>query len=104
MLFSKDQFPVVVQAYEISNNEEFFIAEQVVNNQTEADAFSTRYTGKLIKARAVSAGENNLRQPLPQKRAVSAGSVILIIVIILVILFAIGYYTGWVQTNLGITF
>ena len=43
-------FPVVVQAYEPSNREDIFLAEQVVNSQAEIDGFTLKFAGKLIKA------------------------------------------------------
>ena len=50
----KEDFPVALQAYELRNKEEEFLAEQVVNTQAEADVFMTRFQGKLIKAHEVN--------------------------------------------------
>jgi hypothetical protein len=102
MEISKDQFPIVIQAFEITNNREFFVAEQVVNSQAEVQTFSTRYAGKVIKARALNStevGQTNTRYS--RKRKSSAGTIVLIILIILIILIAIGYYTGWIQRTFG---
>jgi hypothetical protein len=100
----KDQFPVVIQAYEITGARETFIAEQVVHNQSELNVFSTRYAGKLIKARQLTATESGqLKNTKPKSQRSSAGTIILVIIIILAILVAIGFYTGWIQQtfNMG---
>ena len=106
MILNKDQFPVVVQAYEITDNKEFFVAEQVVASQSEVDVFVNRYAGKLIKARALTSTERNTSHtnsvPTTTHRRSSAGTIVLIILIILAILIAVGFYTGWIQTNFGI--
>jgi len=103
MILNKDQFPVVVQAYEITDNKEFFVAEQVVASQAEVDVFVNRYAGKLIKARALTSTERNTSQTTTTTpRRSSAGTTVLIILIILAILIAIGFYTGWIQRTFGI--
>lgn len=104
MEINKDQFPIVVQAFEITGNKEFFVAEQVVNSQAEVETFSTRYAGKVIKARALNStevGRNKTMYANPRKSPV--GTVILVILIILIILIAIGYYTGWIQRTFGMS-
>jgi len=100
----RDEFPVVVQAYETDNRHELFVAEQVVNNQLEIDQFTTRYTGKLIKARKMTDVEYK-QQPeetVTRRKSTSAGTVFLIILVLLVVLAAIGFATGWIQENFGI--
>lgn len=102
MEISKDQFPIVVQAFEITGNKEFFVAEQVVNNQAEVETFSTRYAGKVIKARALNTTEAGQHKTVhPRSRKTSIGPVLLVILIILIIVIAIGYYTGWIQRTFG---
>ena len=99
----KDQFPVVIQAYEISGNRETFIAEQVVHNKSEINVFSTRYAGKLIKARQLTAAESGqLKNTGHRTRKSPVGTIILVIVILLIILVAIGFYTGWIQQTFGL--
>jgi len=100
----RDEFPVVVQAYETDNRHEVFVAEQVVHNQVEIDQFTARYTGKLIKARKMTDVEYKQQ---PEKTAAdhkrsSAGTVFLIILALLVVLAVIGFATGWIQENFGI--
>ena len=47
----KEDLPATLQAFDLQDNKEVFLAEQVVNNQTEIAIFTTRYVGKLIKAK-----------------------------------------------------
>lgn len=102
MILSKDQFPITIQAYEMTDNREFFIAEQVVNSQSEVDTFVSRYAGKVIKARALTAAETNVATTtVTRKRKSSKGLVWLLILLILVILVVIGFYTGWIQRTFG---
>jgi len=104
MEINKDQFPVVVQAFEITGNKEFFVAEQVVNSQAEVQTFSTRYAGKVIKARALNSTEATQNSTVySRKKKSPAGTIILVVLIILIILIAIGYYTGWLQRTFGIS-
>lgn len=103
MILSRDQFPITVQAYEITNNKEYFIAEQVVHNQSEVDNFVNRYAGKVIKARPLSAAESNVAAHAHRRKSSSAGMTILIILIILAVLIAIGLYTGWIQRTFNIS-
>jgi hypothetical protein len=98
----KEDFPVVLQAYEIFDHKELFVAEQVVNNQAEVDTFTKRYTGKLIKAKQWTDRDNNRPKTVIRKTGPSPATIILIIVIILVILVAIGFATGWIQQHFNI--
>lgn len=102
MILSKDQFPITIQAYEITNNKEYFIAEQVVHTQAEVDNFVSRYAGKVIKARPLTTAETNVAKRSHRRGTSSSGLVILIILIILAILIAIGLYTGWIQRTFNI--
>jgi hypothetical protein len=103
MLLQKDQFPITIQAYDISGNAEIFIAEQVVNTQAEVDTFSNRYAGKLIKAKGFSnSGASNISSK-KHNRSSSTGTTIIVILLILIILVAIGFYTGWIQRTTGIS-
>src|SRR4051794_20407850 len=102
MLLQKDQFPVTIQAYDITGDVEIFIAEQVVNSQAEVDSFSNRYAGKLIKAKGFSTTGTGTIPTTRYKRKSSAAPII-IILLILIILVAIGFYTGWIQRTTGIS-
>jgi hypothetical protein len=100
----RDEFPVVVQAYETDTRHEVFVAEQVVNNQLEIDQFTARYTGKLIKARKMTDVEYK-QQPedrAHKRKGNSAVTAFLIILALLVVLAVVGFATGWIQDNLGI--
>lgn len=103
MILSKDQFPITIQAYEITNNKEYFIAEQAVHNQAEVDNFVTRYAGKVIKARPLTTAETNAAKHSHRRGSSSAGLIILVILIILTILIALGLYTGWIQRTFNIS-
>ncbi|MCW3115185.1 MAG: hypothetical protein JWR18_3581 [Segetibacter sp.] len=106
MILQKDQFPVTIQAFEITGDVELFIAEQVVNSQAEIDTFSNKYAGKLIKVKALSttthASTNTSTATRNHPRKSNVGTIIIVILIILIILAAIGFYTGWIQQNTGI--
>jgi uncharacterized protein HemX len=104
MTLHPNEFPITIQAFDITNNKEFFIAEQVVNNQQEVDTFSSRYAGKVIKAKALSTSESTTTTTTHHtKSKSSAGTVFLILLLIIVILVAVGFYTGWIQRTTGIS-
>lgn len=97
----KEDFPVVIQAFETNGASDVFIAEQVVNSQADINSFTSRYTGKLIKARRLTEAELNRQSNLHQtttKRGTSARTYILIIVILVIVaLLVVGFTTGWIQ-------
>lgn len=103
MILHRDQFPITVQAYEITDHKEYFIAEQVVHNQAEVDSFVTRYAGKVIKARALSNAESTVAARTIHRKGSSTGMIILVMLIILAVLIAIGLYTGWIQRTFNIS-
>ena len=94
----KEDLPATVQAFELLDGKEIFIAEQVVNSQSEIETFTTRYMGKLIKAKPVPVNEINGYENSPYKKKRSSTGLVMII-IILVILAAViyGISTGWIQ-------
>lgn len=98
----KDEFPVVVQAYDTSNQSEVFIAEQVVNSQADIENFTSRYSGKLIKARSLTDVEYKNQPAAEKKRRSSAGTTWVWVLLVIVILVAIGYATGWIQRTFNI--
>ena len=104
MVLHPDEFPITIQAFEINNNREFFVAEQVVNSQQEVEAFSNAYAGKVIKAKAVSSTEKTTTSTTRYKKKGSGLTIFLVILFIILILLAIAYYTGWLQKTTGITF
>jgi hypothetical protein len=102
MVINDREFPVVVQAYQPSANGELFVAEQMVRNQVEVDAFSSRYAGYVIKARVVKENEmvpeynnsNGTRRTAIHRRGIPAWAIFLLIVVVLVV---VGFTTGWIQ-------
>jgi hypothetical protein len=102
MVINDREFPVVVQAYQPSANGELFVAEQMVRNQVEVDAFSSRYAGYVIKARIVQENEmvpeytngNVKRRTNIHRRGIPAWAIFLLIVVLLVV---VGFTTGWIQ-------
>ena len=100
-------FPVVVQAYEPSNKQDVFIAEQVVNSQAEIDGFTLRFAGKLIKARSLSETEIERQKHVTARRNPSTGAssyLWIFILLLIVVLIGIGFYTGWIQRTFNISF
>lgn len=101
-------FPVVVQAYEPSNKQDVFIAEQVVNTQAEVDGFTLRYAGKLIKARSLNESEVERQKHVASRRDSSrsrgAGYTWIFILLLIVVLIGVGFYTGWIQRTFNISF
>ena len=95
MEIRKTEFPVTLQAFEIrADAKEEFIAEQVVNSQTEADRFASRYNGKLIKAHALRPDEvrRNERFHPTRKSAFPAWAVFILVLIAFLV---IAYFAGW---------
>jgi t-SNARE complex subunit (syntaxin) len=106
MVINEREFPVVVQAYQPTSTGELFVAEQLVNTQAEADAFSSRYAGYVIKARVVKEDELNVdrrtaaaRSRAAVRRGIPAWAIVLLIIIVLVV---VGFTTGWIQRTFDI--
>ena len=100
-----NQFPLVVQAYEPSTTQNVFLAEQVVNTQAEIDGFTTRYAGKLIKARSLSEAEADRQKHAAERRTPAKKSnAWIFILLLIVVLVGIGLYTGWIQKTFGLSF
>jgi len=102
MVINEKEFPVVVQAYQPGRDGELFVAEQMVRNQTEVDAFSSRYAGYVIEARVIKENElatksnydNRTRRTAVHRRGIPAWAILLLIVVVLAI---VGFTTGWIQ-------
>ena len=105
MIVNEREFPVVVQAYQGSGNQELFVAEQVVNSQTEVDSFASRYAGFVIKARIVNDAEiadsKAVRQRSRPRRKSGAAAWALILLLI-VALIVVGFTTGWIQRTFNL--
>lgn len=107
MKVDEREFPVVVQAYENSGNQELFVAEQVVNTQNEVDNFTSRYAGFVIKARTVSETElqgdgEGVRHRAETRRRSGAGTIWAIILLLLIAAIVIGFSTGWIQRTFNL--
>ena len=102
MEIRKNEFPVVVQAYDNTSTDERFVAEQVVNNQTEIDHFTSLYAGKLIKARTLSDTELNRHTHPGSSARRSSSSGLYIFLFIIIALVVIGFATGWIQRTFNI--
>ena len=107
MIVNDREFPVVVQAYQSSGNQELFVAEQVVNTQTEVDSFASRYAGHVIKARIVNNTEvqtadgRTIRERNRTRRRSGAAAWALIL-LVLIALVAVGWSTGWIQKTFNL--
>jgi hypothetical protein len=101
MELRKEEFPVALQAYEVRGDHEDFLAEQVVNTQTEADKFMSMYAGRLIKTREVRPVETRHYSTATHRTTTGAATGWLIFIILLVVLVAVGFATGWIQNMFG---
>ncbi|MEO6734284.1 MAG: hypothetical protein ABIN01_23890 [Ferruginibacter sp.] len=109
MELRKEDLPATIQAFELQNDQEVFIAEQVVNSQSEVETFTARYTGKLIKVKKFSGNEtgngNYTARPAyatHNKKSSSTGLVMIIIILIIVALVIYGFSTGWIQEKFNL--
>jgi hypothetical protein len=106
MIVNEREFPVVVQAYQSSGNQELFVAEQVVNTQTEVDSFASRYAGHVIKARIVNDAElstdGRAVRHRNRARRRSGAAAWALILLVLVALIVVGFTTGWIQKTFNL--
>lgn len=100
----KEDLPTTLQAFELQDNNEIFLAEQVVNTQSEIETFTSRFAGKLIKAKKISVNEtsHSHSNTVYQKKKSSAGLVMVIIIIIIIALVLYGFSTGWIQEKFNL--
>lgn len=99
----KEDLPATLQAFDLQSGKEIFIAEQVVNSQPEAEAFTSRYTGKLIKAKKAHVPETRPYADTGYRKPPSStGIVMVIIVLILIALVIYGFSTGWIQQKFNL--
>ena len=101
-----EDLPATLQAFDLQDNKEIFIAEQIVNSQAEIETFTSRYAGKLIKAMKSPAKQVNsyatTNTEYRKAKTSSTSVVMIIIILILVALVIYGFSTGWIQEKLNI--
>ena len=105
MEIRNEDLPVTLQAFDLLDQKEIFIAEQVVNSQSDIDMFTARYTGKLIKAKKAATSDvntTNYGRTEIQKKKSSGNIVMVVILLILVALIIYGFSTGWIQEKLNL--
>jgi hypothetical protein len=105
MKVKDNQFPIALQAYNIKGGQEVFMAEQIVYTQAQVDAFTSKYAGSLIKTRLltdVELGKAKEDHKVYVKRRSSAGTILWILLLIIVVLAVVGFATGWIQRTFGL--
>jgi cobalamin biosynthesis Mg chelatase CobN len=104
MRINDNEFPVVVQAFDTTDSEDRFVAEQVVSNQTEIDSFTSRYAGKLIKVKVMNADElkHDHRNVVTRRKTSSGTGVWIFLLLVLAALVIAGFATGWIQRTFGL--
>jgi hypothetical protein len=112
MNINDNEFPLVIQAYQTSGREDRFVAEQMVNSQLEADNFTSRYAGLLIKAKKVSESELERNPPFAETTTLRDNSVVIrrknstgiVLFLLILILVVVGLATGWIQRTFNLNF
>jgi hypothetical protein len=104
MRINDNEFPVVVQAFDTTDREDRFVAEQVVRSQTEVDSFTNRYAGKLIKVKVLSADEvrHDHRDVVTRRKTSSTAGVWILVLLVIAALVIAGFATGWIQRTFGL--
>lgn len=102
MDLKKEDLPATIQAFEILDEKEIFLAEQVVNSQLEIETFTTKYAGKLIKAKVSSIDAKSYGNRTYQKKRSSTGLIMIIIILIIIALVIYGFSTGWIQEKFNL--
>lgn len=104
MHIKSEDLPVMLQAFELHNGAEIFVAEQLVHSQGEVDNFTALYAGKIIKAsKETSTTKDNLQPAATKKRNPVVGFVMIAIVLILLALVIYGFSTGWIQEKFNLS-
>lgn len=99
----KEDLPATIQAFELDKDNEIFIAEQVVNTQAEIEAFTIRYTGKLIKAKKIPLVQTNSHGDAAyKKQRSSTGLIMFIIIVVIIAVVLYGFSTGWIQEKFNL--
>ncbi|MBC7867416.1 MAG: hypothetical protein H7X88_07770 [Gloeobacteraceae cyanobacterium ES-bin-316] len=102
MDIKREDLPVTLQAFELENNHETFIAEQFVNTQADVDKFTSLYAGKIIKASKATVQNNNHSAAVSKKRNPATGMIMIVIILVLLALIIYGFSTGWIQEKFNL--
>ena len=103
MEIKKEDLPVMLQAFELHDSTEIFVAEQLVHSQADVDKFTAMYAGKIIKAsKEVVNSRNNGQVEATKKRNPATGFVMIVIILIVLALVIYGFATGWIQEKLSL--
>jgi hypothetical protein len=101
MQLGNEELPATLQAFDLSNDQEIFLAEQLVSNQTEIENFTSRYAGKLIKAKKNAISRNASYTTAGYKSRFSAFNLLMILfVLAIAVLVLYGLSTGWIQQRI----
>ena len=102
MDLQNEDLPATLQAFDLMDDKEIFLAEQLVGSQSEINTFTNRYAGKLIKAKTTLpvSGNASYAKPAYRARYSSTGVVMGILVLVFIILIIYGFSTGWIQEKL----
>ncbi len=104
MEIKKEDLPVMLQAFDLHENTEIFVAEQLVHTQVDVDRFTALYAGKIIKAsKEMVNPRNNGHVPPTQKRNPAIGFVMIAIILIMLALVIYGFSTGWIQEKFNVS-
>ncbi len=103
MDIKKEDLPVMLQAFDLEDGTEIFVAEQLVSSQADVDKFTVLYAGKIIKA---SKEIVNAKHPsavvTAKKRNPATGLVMIAIILIVLALVIYGFATGWIQQKFNL--
>jgi len=103
MELKKEDLPVMLQAFDLHDSTEIFVAEQLVHSQADVDKFTAMYAGKIIKAsKEVVNSRNNGHVEATKKRNPATGFVMIAIILILLALVIYGFATGWIQEKFNL--
>ncbi|RYF90562.1 MAG: hypothetical protein EOO03_03425 [Chitinophagaceae bacterium] len=103
MYIKSEDLPVMLQAFELHNGAEIFVAEQLVHSQAEVDNFTAAYAGKIIKAsKETGVLRDRAHGNVTKKRNPVVGFIMITLVVVLLALIIYGFSTGWIQEKFNL--
>lgn len=103
MEIKREDLPVMLQAFDLHDRTEIFVAEQLVHTQLDVDRFTALYAGKIIKAsKEVSNVRNDGHVEPTKKRNPATGFVMIALILIVLALVIYGFSTGWIQEKFNV--